>query len=184
MSSTCFTTAARGDSINLFHAESEDGVVFKTTGSLMRLTGSMRGAFFFPSIVVSGKQLFMVWQGERGELHRPALLHEIIQLRQVLELQETDNPRAPGNNVAPSMMIHDNTLYVVFQNNDEKNWAIKMIRGVDPGGSWDEKPLIASATVANCYSPLGRVRRRRHHGSLVRHQVRRNAHLRQEVLAP
>ena len=146
-----FYHGSNGENINLFHAESEDGVVFKTTGSLMRLTGNLRGAFF-PSIVVSGKQFFMVWQGKEENYTDQLFFMKSSNYGWSWSIKKRITS-SPGNNVAPSMMIHDNILYVVYQNNDEKNWAIKMIRGVDRGWSWDEKPLIASATVASCYSP-------------------------------
>jgi hypothetical protein len=146
-----FFHGSEGENINLFHAESEDGVVFKTTGSLMRLTGSMRGAFF-PSIVLSGKQLFMVWQGKEEDFSDELFFMKSSNYGRSWSVKKRITS-SPGNNTAPSMMIHDNTLYVVYQNNDEKNWAIKMVRGIDRGWSWDNKPITVSATEASCYSP-------------------------------
>jgi hypothetical protein len=146
-----FFHGSEGDNINLFHAESEDGVVFKTTGSLMRLTSSMRGAFF-PSIVVSGKQFYMVWQGKEEDFSDQLFFMKSSNYGWSWSFKKRITS-SPGNNTGPAMMIHDNTLYVVYQNNAEKNWAIKMIRGVDRGWSWDDKPMTVSATMANCYSP-------------------------------
>jgi hypothetical protein len=146
-----FFHGSEGDTVNLFHAESEDGVVFKTTGSLLRLTSNMRGAFF-PSIVVSGKHLFMVWQGKEENFTDQLFFMKSTNYGRSWSIKKRITSSA-GNNVAPFMMINNNTLYVVYQNNDDKNWAVKMIRGVDRGWSWDEKPMTVSTTVANCYSP-------------------------------
>ncbi len=139
------------DSINLFHAVSSDGEKFETTGSLIRLTSSMRGAFF-PSIQVSGKYFFMVWQGKEEDFSDELFFMKSSDYGRTWSMKNQIT-RSVGNNDAPSLMLHENTLYVVYQNNDEKNWAIKMMRGIDRGGSWKEKPLNVSTTMANCYSP-------------------------------
>lgn len=140
-----------GENISLFHALSEDGVEFKTTGSLMRLTGNMRGAFF-PSIVLSGKQFFMVWQGKEEDFSDELFFMKSSNYGSSWSMKKKITS-SPGNNIAPAIAIHNNTLYVVYQNNDEKNWAIKMIRGMNSGWSWEDKPLVVSATEANCYAP-------------------------------
>ncbi len=146
-----FYHGSDGENINLFHAVSEDGAVFKTTGSLLRLTGSMRGAFF-PSIVVSGKHFFMVWQGKEEDFSDELFFMKSSNYGSGWSMKKRITS-SPGNNIAPAIAIHDNTLYVVYQNNDDKNWAIKMIRGADRGWSWEDKPVTVSSTEANCYSP-------------------------------
>ena len=140
------------DNINLFHAISEDGEKFKTTGSLIRLTSSMRGAFF-PSIHISGKYFFMVWQGKEEDFSDELFFMKSSNYGRTWSMKKQITSRASGTTTRPSLILHDNTLYVVYQNNDEKNWAIKMIRGHDRGWSWEDKPLTVSSTMANCYSP-------------------------------
>jgi len=139
------------DSINLFHAISDDGEKFETTGSLIRLTSSMRGAFF-PSIQISGNYFFMVWQGKEEDFSDELFFMKSTNYGRTWSMK-TQITKSSGNNDAPSLVIHDNTIYVVYQNNDEKNWAIKMIRGIDRGWSWEDVPLNVSTTAANCYSP-------------------------------
>ncbi len=140
-----------GDSINLFHAISDDGEKFETTGSLIRLTSSMRGAFF-PSIQISGKYIFMVWQGKEEDFSDELFFMKSSNYGRTWSMK-TQITKSNGNNDAPSLILHENTLYVVYQNNDEKNWSIKMIKGVDRGWSWKDVPLNVSTTMANCYSP-------------------------------
>lgn len=139
------------DVITLYHAVSRNGEDFETTGSLMRITSSMRGAFF-PSIHLTGPSFFVVWQGKEEDFS-----DEIFFMRSSDygkswsgKKQITDSP---GNNAAPSIAVHGDTVYVAYQNNDDKNWAIKLLRGARGGGSWDTVPLPVSATAANCYSP-------------------------------
>jgi hypothetical protein len=139
------------DNINLFHARSDDGEQFRTTGSLIRLSASMRGAFF-PSIIMSGKYFFMVWQAKEEDYSDDLYFMKSSDYGRTWGLKKRIT-NSPGNNAAPSVLLHENTLYVVYHNNDEKNWSIRMIRGIDRGWSWDEKPLTVSSTMANCYSP-------------------------------
>ncbi len=139
------------DNINLFHAISDDGEQFKTTGSLIRLTSSMRGAFF-PSIQISGKYFFMVWQGKEEDFSDELFFMKSADYGRTWSIKKQIT-ESIGNNDAPSLILHENDLYVAYQNNDEKNWAIKMKKGVDGGRSWKDAPLAASSTMANCYSP-------------------------------
>jgi len=139
------------DSINLFHAISDDGERFETTGSLIRLTSSMRGAFF-PSIQISGKYFFMVWQGKEEDFSDELFFMNSSDYGRTWSIKKQIT-ESIGNNNAPSLILHENNLYVAYQNNDERNWTIKMKKGLDGGRSWKEMPLTVSATMANCYSP-------------------------------
>jgi hypothetical protein len=139
------------ENINLFHAVSDDGEKFDTTGSLIRLTSSMRGAFF-PSIHIAGKYFFMVWQGKEEDFSDELYFMKSSDYGRSWSMKKQITFSA-GNNAAPFAILHENILYVVYQNNDEKNWSIKMLRGIDRGGAWEESPLTISSTLANCYSP-------------------------------
>jgi hypothetical protein len=44
-----------------------------------------------------------------------------------------------------------NTLYLAYQNNESKSWAIKML--IREAGRWSAEPVVISQTEANCYSP-------------------------------
>jgi len=137
--------------INLFHAESPDGVDFTTTGSLIRLSGSVRGAFF-PSICLSGEDFHIVWQGKEEDFSDELFFIKSSNYGRSWSSKKRITGSA-GNNEVPAVAKYGNVLYVVYQNNDEKNWAIKMIRSNDRGRTWEAVPLKVSTTVANCYSP-------------------------------
>lgn len=146
-----FYHGSTSDNINLFHAISDDGEKFETTGSLIRLTSSMRGAFF-PSIQISGKYFFMVWQGKEEDFSDDLFFMKSSNYGSTWSMKKQIT-ESIGNNEAPSLLFHNDNLYVVYQNNDDRNWTIKMKKGIDRGGSWDKVPLTVSTTMANCYSP-------------------------------
>lgn len=147
-----FYHGSTGDVINLYHAYSDDGEKFKTTGSLVRLTSNMRGAFF-PSIYFgNGGNIFMVWQGKEEDFSDDLYFIKSSNYGSSWSSKKRITS-STGNNEAPTIILQGTTLYVVYQNNDQKNWSIKMIRGINYGGSWDEKPRDISTTMASCYSP-------------------------------
>ncbi len=141
----------QGGSFNLYHAVSSDGKKFEITGPLMELTKDMRGAFF-PSIHMSYKSIYMVWQGKVGDFS-----DDLFFMKSENYGYDWSRPRkiteSKANDASPSIIFHDDNLYVVYRNNDNKNWEIKMIRGLNYGDIWETKPLTISKTNANCYSP-------------------------------
>jgi hypothetical protein len=146
-----FFHGSEKDNINLYHAISEDGQKFETTGTLIRLTSSMRGAFF-PSIKISGKNFFMAWQGKEENFSDEIFFMKSSNYGRSWSFKKQITS-SNGNNDEPSIVMHDNALYVVYQNNEEKNWVIKMVRSYDMGWRWDDVPLTVSTTLTNCYSP-------------------------------
>ncbi|MBN2079220.1 MAG: hypothetical protein JW838_09655 [Spirochaetes bacterium] len=141
-----------GDTVNLFHAVSRGGLEFEEARSLIRLSSSMRGAFF-PSMTMAGRNFYIVWQGKDEDF-----TDDIYLIRSSNYGRTWSGKRritsSKGNNASPSVVIQGDTLYVAYQNNDDKSWAIRMLRGRDRGGSWDDRPLAVSTGLTNCYSPV------------------------------
>ncbi len=137
---------------NLYHSVAGNENVFKTSDSLINLKERMKGAFF-PAICFSGSNIFIVWQ-VRGTDFRDDL-YFIKSSNYGMTWGWADKIiKSPGSNIAPSIVLYKETLYVAYQNNDEKAWSIKLIAGKDFGKKWDDqKPLLISSTPANCYSP-------------------------------
>lgn len=140
------------DTVNLFHAVSQGGLEFEEARSLIRLSSSMRGAFF-PSITISGKQFYIVWQGKDEDFSDDLYLIRSSNYGRTWGGKRRITS-SKGNNASPSVVMQGDTLYVAYQNNDEKSWAIRLLRGRDRGGSWDERPLEVSTALTNCYSPV------------------------------
>ncbi len=139
------------ESINLYHAISSDGTSFETTGPLIRLTRELRGAFF-PSIHYSGRNVFIVWQG-KGE----QFTDDLYFIRSTNYGRGWSSRRkitsGGESSESPSVLLHEDRLYVVFQNNAGNTWRIKLLVGEDNGGAWGNRPIDVSTTDANSFSP-------------------------------
>ncbi|HSV95394.1 MAG TPA: hypothetical protein VLM75_00520 [Spirochaetota bacterium] len=148
-----FYHGQRLGAFTLFHAESPDGKTFNEPDVLAR-AGDLRGSFF-PAVHLEGNHIFVVWQG-KGDFHG-VLADDLYFIRSENYGRSWSSARritrSPANDAAPSIAFYHDTIYCVYQNNDDKNWAIKMLRGGDYGKTWTERPLDVTATNANCYSP-------------------------------
>lgn len=143
----------RKEQFNLFHATSADEAIFEEPEALARI-GGLRGAFF-PAICFAAQRIFIVWQG-KGERYG-ALSDDLFFMKSTNYGRSFSSPKkitkSSANDEAPSILLYRDVLYCVYQNNDDKNWAIKMLRGTDYGDKWEERPTNVSQTNASCYSP-------------------------------
>jgi hypothetical protein len=144
-----FYNAFAEGAFTLFHAESADESTFVTINSILRLTPDMKGAFF-PAIHFSGNNIFLVWQGKGKRYTDDLFLIESSNYGKTWSSIDQIT-RALSSNTSPSIIMKGDTLYLAYQNNDSKRWAIKMLIRV--GGRWSPEPVVISQTEANCYSP-------------------------------
>lgn len=136
---------------NLYHAYDTGKEGFKTTGALITLKEQMKGAFF-PAVYFKEKKIFVVWQGRGSDLTDQ--LYFISSGNYGSSWSNAEQITATkGSNIAPSIMMKDDTLYVAYQNNDEKTWGIKMLAGKNYGRNWEDNVIRVSDTNVNCYSP-------------------------------
>ncbi len=138
---------------NLYHAVSADEKTFDAPRALAGME-ELRGAFF-PAVSVSRSDIYVVWQG-KGEM-RGVLSDDLYYMHSGNYGKSWGTPekitRSAANDAAPSLFMYRDVLYCAYQNNDERSWAIKLLRGFNRGDTWDEKPMTVSQTNANCYSP-------------------------------
>jgi hypothetical protein len=138
---------------NLFHVASDDEKTFGDPESLADVS-NLRGAFF-PSVYLAGGNIFIAWQG-KGELYG-VLSDDLFFITSSNYGRSWSSPKritaSTANDAEPSIILYGDTVYCVYQNNDEKNWSIKMLRGSELGRRWDDRPITVSSTNANCYSP-------------------------------
>ncbi|HDP80719.1 MAG TPA: exo-alpha-sialidase, partial [Spirochaetes bacterium] len=143
----------REGAFNLFHCRSDDEKTFGKPYPLVNM-GNLRGAFF-PAIYSSGSDMYLVWQG-KGDL-QGVLSDDLYAMVSGNYGKSWSNPRritvSRANDAAPSIAIFRDTIYCVYQNNDDNSWSIKMLRGYNRGVRWDEVPTVVSDTNANCYAP-------------------------------
>lgn len=143
----------RKEQFNLFHTVSADEASFEEPDALASI-GRLRGAFF-PSICFAAQRIFIVWQG-KGERYG-TLSDDLFFVRSTNYGRSFSSPekitKSSANDESPSILLYRDVLYCVYQNNDDKNWSIKLLRGLDYGGKWEERSINVSQTNANCYSP-------------------------------
>jgi hypothetical protein len=135
----------------LYHALRESNGKYDVTGEVMELDESMRGAFF-PAIYFAGNNIFMVWQGKGQDF-----TDDLFFMKSESYGDSWSTPvritQSKANDASPSLILKDDTLYVVYRNNDTRNWRINMLRGFAFGEVWETKPLQISETNADCYAP-------------------------------
>ncbi len=149
-----FYHAYREGAVQVFHAYSGDEKVFEDAEPITEMGKKMRGAFF-PSIYFKKDNVFIVWQGKGEE--GGALSDDLYFTRSTNYGRSWRSPeritRSSANDAAPSLLMHNNTLYCAYQNNEGKNWSIMLARGYERGDEWDAVPLKVSTTNVNCYTP-------------------------------
>jgi hypothetical protein len=147
-----FFQGNRGQAFNLYHAFRGEGDIFEITGPIIELEQSLLGAFF-PSIHFTGNNIFIVWQGRSGSYSDNLFfIRSFNSGRSWGGRQQITH--SEGSNIAPSVLFHKDALYVAYQNNDSKNWSIKLTRGISRGELWSTFPLQVSGTNVNCYAPV------------------------------
>jgi hypothetical protein len=149
-----FYTAFKGTGFNLFHIVSEDEKTFSVPESLVDISVELRGAFF-PAIRADGSDIYMVWQGK--EKMQDTLSDNLYFIKST-NYGKSWSPRklitkSIVKDSSPFITSYNNDIFLVYQNNEAKNWAIKLIKGTERGNRWGE-PTTVSTTNADCYSPL------------------------------
>ena len=147
-----FFSAYRGGVFTLYHtsASGEDGK-FAGPEPVAEMEGDVKGSFF-PAVKFSGSRAAVVWQAKEKNYSDSLYFTGSDDYGKSWSGVEKITP--PGSNYqAPSIEIADGTIYLVFMNNRDKSWGIKMMRSRDRGDTWDETPLKISDTNANCFSP-------------------------------
>ena len=148
-----FYSAYRDKGFNLFHTISEDEKIFSEPDSLVEISAALRGAFF-PAIHASGRQIYLVWQGK--EKMTDALSDDLYFIKSNNYGSSWSSKKlitkSKAKDSSPYITSFENDLYLAYQNDETKNWAIKMMKATDRGDRWEE-PVTVSTTNADCYSP-------------------------------
>ncbi len=146
-----FFTSYSGNSFNLFHAAMNEQRVFGKPEPVIKVSGNMRGAFF-PAIKIVKNNILVVCQG-KGDSYTDHLYFAFSDDYGLNWGKVRQLTTGKFNNQAPSIEVYNDTIFLVYMNNSERNWSINMLRGYKLGESWDDNPLKISTTNANCYSP-------------------------------
>ena len=150
-----FYCASKDESFNLFHIVSKDEKIFKPPEEpLVKISRGLRGAFF-PTVLFLEEYIYIVWQGkeEKEDLISDDLFF-ISSSNYGDSFSERERiTKGKFNDGSPCILLHKDIIYLVYHNNQDKNWAIKLLKGFDRGETWDKKPITISSTNADCYSP-------------------------------
>ncbi len=146
-----FFTAYKGKFFNLLHAVAGQDGKFGQPEPVAELDGGMRGAFF-PAIKFSGSRIAVAWQAKEKNYQDSIYFTGSDDYGKNWSSAERVTPQG-SNYQAPSIEIVDRTVYLVFMNNKEKTWAIRMMKSPDFGENWEEEQTKISTTNVNCYSP-------------------------------
>ena len=149
-----FYTAYNDKGFNLFHIFSENENTFSSPRNLVEITGELRGAFF-PAVRVEGSNFYIVWQGK--EKKQETLSDNLYFINSSNYGSSWSSKKLVTSSAvkdsAPYIAAYNSDIFLVYQNNEAKNWAIKLIRGTEKGTKWSA-PVSVSTTNADCYAPV------------------------------
>lgn len=149
-----FYNAFTKGSFNLYHMVSNNEELFTPPQRLVHLSKDLRGAFF-PAICFSGENIFIVWQG-KGE-DKGVLSDSLFFIRSTNYGNSWSFMKkitsSLANDASPSIILFKDILYLVYQNNDHKNWSIMLKKGYENGSKWEKDPIEISTTKNDCFSP-------------------------------
>lgn len=146
-----FFHAHKDGIFHLFHAISTDRKKFNTIKSLIVVEKNMKGAFF-PAIHLAGRNIFIVWQGKLKDYTDDLFFMKSSDYgKRWSSIRKITKSKA--SDASPSILMHKDILYLVYQNNAQKNWGIRLLKGQKYGEDWEEESIKITDTNANCYSP-------------------------------
>lgn len=148
-----FYNAYNKGSFNLFQVVREENT-FGEPESLVNISEGLRGAFF-PALHASEENIYLVWQGK--EKIKEMLTDDLYFIKSGNYGRTWSSKKLLTKNTSrdssPFITSYKDIIYLVYQNNETKNWAIKLMRGLENGDKWDD-PVTVSETNADCFSPV------------------------------
>ncbi|MDA3901278.1 MAG: sialidase family protein [Spirochaetes bacterium] len=145
--------ALEGQQFAVYHSVKGD----EGFGDSIRISlkdADIRGAFF-PAVVVNNESIYVVWQGKDNTQRLGDDLYftysdnngkEWSDSRRITFNESDDN--------APSMTLLDTVLYVAYLNNEDTNWKVNLIQGLNRGLLWEENAVVVYDTNINCFAPV------------------------------
>ncbi len=138
----------------LYHAYSPDEVNFTRVNAIAEIATEYRG-IFFPAIVFDGDSIYIVFQARI--LSGGILTDKLFFVSSHNAGKSFSGPKMitplQGSDSSPSLFMHKNILYCVYQNNEMRYLEIKLIRGYNRGKEWDLQPVTVSDINMDCYNP-------------------------------
>ncbi len=138
----------------LYHAYSIDELNFSQLDTITDISSEYRG-IFFPAIAFSNNAIYIVMQGKT--LSGGLLSDDLFFLYSTNNGKSFSNPKkittSPANDSSPSIILHNDIIYCVYQNNENRQWGIKLLRGFDKGKNWETQPFNVTTANIDCFQP-------------------------------
>lgn len=142
-----------GGRLVLYHAFSPDELQFTRIDTIADIATEYRG-IFFPAIVFEGDSIYLVFQAKI--LSGGILSDDLFFVYSNNAGKSFSSPKrittSPANDSSPSIILHNDVIYCVYQNNEKRQWDVKLLRGYNRGKNWEQPVYITDINV-DCYSP-------------------------------
>ena len=148
-----FFHSSDNEVFKLIHAISSNGHKFDEASDVTSFNGDIRGSFS-PSIVFSKNNIFIAYQAKS--------MSNNILTDDIYFIKSADNginwsklvriTESTSNDVSPSIVINNDTIYCVYSNNENNNWELLLLKGEQGGSIWT-KPVKVLNTNTNCFYP-------------------------------
>lgn len=138
----------------LYHAFSPDELQFTRIDTIADIATEYRG-IFFPAIVFEGDTIYIVFQARI--LSGGILSDDLFFVYSNNAGKSFSTPRrittSPANDSSPSIVLHNDIIYCVYQNNEKRQWDVRLLKGYDKGRDWEKEPLLVTDINVDCFSP-------------------------------
>ena len=143
-----------GGRLILYHAFSPDELQFTRIDTIADIAKEYRG-IFFPAIVFEGDSIYLVFQAKL--LSGGILSDDLFFVYSNNAGKSFSSPKkittSPANDSSPSILLHNDVIYCVYQNNEKRQWDVRLLRGYNRGKDWEQEPLSVTDINVDCYSP-------------------------------
>ncbi len=143
-----------GGRLLLYHAFSPDELQFTRIDTIADIIAEYRG-IFFPAIVFEGDSIYLVFQAKI--LSAGILSDDLFFVYSNNAGKSFSNPRrittSPANDSSPYILLHNDVIYCVYQNNEKRQWDVRLLKGYNRGKEWEQQPVILTDINVDCYNP-------------------------------
>lgn len=143
-----------GGRLVLYHAFSPDELQFTRIDTIADIAKEYRG-IFFPAIVFEGDSIYLVFQAKI--LSGGILSDDLFFIYSNNAGKSFSSPKrittSPANDSSPSILLHKDVIYCVYQNNENRQWDVRLLRGYNRGKDWDQQIVPITDINVDCYSP-------------------------------
>ncbi len=148
-----FYHGSAGGRLVLYHAYSKDELQFIRIDTIADIATEYRG-IFFPAVAFDGDSIYIVFQAKI--LSTGILSDDLFFVYSNNAGKSFSSPKrittSPANDSSPSIILHNDVIYCVYQNNEKRQWDVRLLKGYNRGKNWEEPVTLTDINV-DCYNP-------------------------------